>query len=311
MHVFINELSFQSQTNNVSSANRLMDDLLTVIRLLEPIKGTDPIHTSMTLWQRELSPGFNVHQWLYQTRRDQMLRLIVLITKGPYIETLLDDELSNHECWFRDNDVSSSSLAGSVYFDGILTSLKESLDFNSDTVQLKYREEEEILKDIEIFNLYEPINVPNIVNRITRDILRNISSWQDLWEQKNLMFPMLSFCDCVKVQLGALSFAPTNMKIIKEHLTKMNAYCERLDREDITPDYTKMGISASKETEITLKQYGHQRIFVCPDGDERLFEWHTKQIGQNIRIHFYPLSPDSNTILIGYIGPHLNTYSYH
>lgn len=311
MHIFVNELSFQSQTDNAISANRLMDDLVTVIRLLKPIKGTDPILTSMTLWERELSPGFNVNQWLYQTRRDQMLWLLALITKGPYIETFLDEELPYHECWFHDNDVSSSSLAGAVFFDGILTSLQESSDFNSETVHLKYREGDDDLRDIERLNVYKPANVTNIVNGIIREILRDVSSWDQLWEQKDVMFPRLSFCDCVRGQLEALGFTPTNMKIIKEHLARMNEYCERLDREGIIPDYIKMGVLASRETPVTLSRYGYQRTFLCPDGEERLFEWHTKQIGQNLRIHFYPSYLDSKTILVGYIGPHLDTYSYH
>ena len=125
------------------------------------------------------------------------------------------------------------------------------------------------------------------------------------------MFPRLLFCDCVRGQLEALGFTPTNMKIIKEHLARMNEYCERLCREDIIPEYINMGVLASRETPVTLSRYGYQRTFLCPDGEERLFEWHTKQRGQNLRIHFYPAYLDCKTILVGYIGPHLNTYSFH
>jgi len=280
------------------------------MQLLKPIRSTDPIHISMTLWQKELSPGYSVDQWLYQTKHDQKLWLLVLTRKGPYIETLLDDALAYHECWFRGNDVSSSTLAGAAFLDGILTSLKESSHFNSETVQLRFRGEDENLRDIETLNVYEPVNVPRILDGIRSDMLGDLSSWQDLWEQRSVLFPKLSFCDCVEVQLNALTFEPANVKIIREHLARMNAYCERLNREDLVPDYTNMGVLASKETKITLKLYGYQREFVCPDGEERLFDWHTKQMGQNIRIHFYPLHPDSNTILVGYIGSHLRTYSY-
>ena len=311
MYVFINERSFQAQADNAISANRLMNDLVTVIRALKPIQGTDPILTSMTLWQRELSQGFNVNQWLYQTNRNQKLLLIALITKGPYVETILDAELTYHECWFHGEDVSSSSLAGAVFFDGILTSLQDSSDFNSETVHLKYREGDDDFKYVERINVHEPAKVSDIIDRIIREILQDVSSWDQLWERKDVMFSRLSFCDCVRGQLDALGFTPTNMKIIKEHLRKMNEYCEILDREGIIPDYTKMGVVASKETQVTLSRYGYQRRFLCPDGEERLFEWHTKQIGQNLRIHFYPLYPDSATILVGYIGPHLNTHSHY
>lgn len=311
MYIFANELSFQAQASDVINANQLMDDLITVIKFLKPIQGIDPILTSRILWQQEISHGYNVNQWLFQTNRDKMRWFMAVVRKGPYVEALLDNELSYHECWFCINDVTSSSLAGAVFFDGILTSLQGSPDFSSETVYLKYREGDDDFKCIEKLNVYEPAKVTDIVDRIIQEMLCGVSSWDQLWEQKDVMFPRLSFCDCVRGQLDDLGFTPTNVKIIKEHLTKMNEYCERLDRESIIPDYAKMGVLASEETSVTLSRYGYQRTFLCPDGKERLFEWHTKQIGQNLRIHFYPLYPDSTAILVGYIGPHLNTYSYH
>ena len=90
----------------------------------------------------------------------------------------------------------------------------------------------------------------------------------------------------------------------------MNDYCERLNRERITPEYEKMGVSASLESPTTLVRYGYQREFACPDGEKRLFSWHTKQLGANVRIHFLP-EYITDSILIGYIGPHLDTYKYH
>lgn len=68
-------------------------------------------------------------------------------------------------------------------------------------------------------------------------------------------------------------------------------------------------IETSRESEPTLNQYSQQRIFCCPDGEDRLFEQHVKLRGCNWRIHFLPENP-SQAIIVGYIGRHLPTVKY-
>ena len=64
MHLLVNELSFQAQANELIDSHKLMNDLITVIKSLKPVRGTDPICTSMTLWGKELSHGYSVNKWL-------------------------------------------------------------------------------------------------------------------------------------------------------------------------------------------------------------------------------------------------------
>ncbi len=311
MYVFVNELSFQAQATSIVGANRLIKDLISVITSVKPLQNSDPVCASMTLWEKEISSGLSINQFLGQIHRDQALLLKILLRHGPYSEVLIDTELSYHECWLDQQDVSSSSLAAATFYDGILVSLQGSNEFDVDLVHLTYREEEEEYQNVEITNFYDAINVTLKVENIVGDILKDISSWDQLWEQKGTYFPKLMFCDCVEQQLNKLDCTPVNMKIVREHLIKIDDYRELLDRDNIVPDYKKMGVVASQETPITLHHYGYLREFVCPDGEQRLFDWHTKQLGTNARIHFYPKYSGSNTILIGYIGPHLKTYLYH
>lgn len=310
MYLLINELSFEAQARDLRDADKLMKDLILIIKSLRPIQGSDPIRTSKTLWEKELLKGYNVHQWLTETNKDQMRWFMAVVRKGPYIETLLDENLEYHECLFRVEDVSSTSLAGAVFYDGLLTSLRNSDRFGSERIPLRYREKNSFI-EVEIINIYDPGNVTAVIEEIKKNIFHDILSWNNLWSQKDVLFAKLLFCACVKEQLSNLDFTPTNMKIVKEHLAKMNEYCKRIDDEKINPDYTQMGIRASRETDITLKRFGHQREFICPDGERRIFDWHSKQIGQNLRIHFYPPDDNNKHFLIGYIGRHLNTYEHH
>jgi hypothetical protein len=53
-----------------------------------------------------------------------------------------------------------------------------------------------------------------------------------------------------------------------------------------------------------MAQYGSHRVFDCPDGQQRTFDWHMRCNPNEWRIHF---SPERPRIFVGYIGPHLPT----
>jgi hypothetical protein len=267
----------------------------------------------MTLWEKELFRGYNVNRWLNDTNRDQMLWFKAIVRKGPYIETILDEELDYHECRFHGDDVSSTSLAGAVFLDGILSSLQDAKCFDLEQISLEYREGEDLFTKFEVLNVYDPRNVENFIKGFSIEVLEHVSSWNELWERRAELFSELTFCDCVRDQLNRLDFGVSNFKIIRRHLTKMNEYCRRMrmKNEDFIPDYTAMGIEASKESPETLKHFDYQREFLCPDGSTRLFDWHSKQKGQNLRVHFCPPDHGGRDFIIGYVGPHLDTIKYH
>lgn len=312
MHVLVNELSFERQADDVQGARRLVNDLVTVIRNLSHLRESDPIVSSQTLWDRQVCEGYTVHHLLNDIGRDQMIWFKHLVRKGPYIESILDNSLAYHECLFGQEDVTSTSLAGAIFLEGTLSSLQDTDRFSSEHISLKYREGDLPFNDYSVWNAFDPGNIDQLVRKISTDIIENLSSWNDFWERRSALFPELSFCECVKEQLQRLSFSVTNVKIIRRHLTAMDGYCKRIREEQagFTPDYTAMGIRASGESPKTLARYGYQREFECPDGRVRLFSWHTKQYGKNLRIHFYPPDEETDILIIGYIGPHLDTIKF-
>ena len=313
MYLLVNELSFQGQANELIDSHKLMNDLISVIRSLRPVCGTDPIRTSMTLWEKELFRGCNVNRWLNDTNHDQMLWFKAIVRKGPYIETILDEELDYHECRFHGDDVSSTSLAGAVFLGGILSSLQNADRFDLERISLEYRKGEVPFTKFEVLNIYDPRSVKNFIKEFSIEVLEHVSSWNELWKRRAELFSELTFCDCVRDQLNGLDFGISNFRIIRRHLTKMNEYCRRMrmKNEDFIPDYTAMGIEASKESPETLKHFAYQREFLCPDGSTRLFDWHSKQRGQNLRVHFCPPDHGGRDFIIGYVGPHLDTIKYH
>ncbi len=317
MHVFVNELSFVSQAPNKQQADNLMSSLIDVINDLNPFCGQDPICTSHQLWQKELAPGLTVQKWLSDSKeisRDKMRYLSIVLRKGPYVETLLDENFNYYECHFDGVDVCNTSLAGAALYSGLLSSLQAVPRFNVNKLLLQCKIEDGELTEVSVLNVYNPAD--QTAYREIRDLLAStITSWDSFWEQKDKLYPELIFCDDVYAQLAKINIDEF-IGTVFEHLSKMNSYIMGVRRlrekdEKVVPEYSKMGIRASQETEITLKHYGYQREFVCPDDVKRTFTWHSKQMGKNFRIHFYPPDGTTSQFIIGYIGLHLDTYLYH
>jgi hypothetical protein len=56
------------------------------------------------------------------------------MNKALFIDFILDEELDYHDYYFNHQDVSGSSLAGSVYLKGIVISLQNAPNFASDYI---------------------------------------------------------------------------------------------------------------------------------------------------------------------------------
>ena len=315
MGLFINELSFNTQAKNEAGARRLMHDLIEVIRLLKASGNDRRVYSSQTLWKKEISAGFNVHQCLNKISVDKKRWFMAIVRKGPFVETILDERLQGfYQCVLKENneDVSDTSIAGAVFFNGILASLSNCPGYMADKILVAHRIDDNDFSVAEVLNFFDSDAAKKYMLEMREVALDSVLSWDDLWWDKHELFPMLTFCHNVRKQLGILDFSPANGKIVKDHLHRMNRYCnERPADKQTIPEYDKMGILASVESESTLAKYGRQREFLCPDGKKRLFSWHTKQKGQNVRIHFYPPDGDNKDFIIGYIGRHLDTAKYH
>jgi len=308
--IFLNELSFVSQAVDLSDCHKLMGEIRKILEHLKPI--SNDVYISRTLFSREIMSGYSVKNYAYDRKINQAerLRFQILLTKNSYVETLLESELDYHECYLTETgrDVTSTSVAGAACFDGMLVSIQGAAGFQNDFIPVLYREDEKELLEKNIPNQFDLKKTRVFVKGI---IERDISTFKDLWNKRNELFPSLVFCNEVESQLKTLNPSSEELKNIIRHLNIMNEYMEKILNKKISvPDYQEMGVEASVETGITLIHYGHLREFLCPDGKKRIFNWHSKLKGPNIRIHFYPPGNDVESFINGYIGRKLKTYIY-
>jgi len=188
MHVLINELSFIGQAKTIHEVPPLMRAMMEAMRALEPLRGNDPIFTHSSFFSRQLSPDCTVHEWARTKSaidRDIRLVFIRLVTRGPFIDKILDEELEYVECLFNEQDVSTSSLAGAAYFTGTLVSLRNAPEFSLEQIQVKFSLDGKFYQDIEIINLTDASQVSKLRRRYVTSPKHTLSGWGTLMDLDN------------------------------------------------------------------------------------------------------------------------------
>lgn len=127
---------------------------------------------------------------------------------------------------------------------------------------------------------------------------------QELWDRRAELFSNLDFCESVEEQIRILSGTEARFKVTFSGLAALQRYCESWDSANF--DIHRLG-NASGESRSTLNMYSEERSFQCPDGKNRVFQWHLKK--GDTRIHFFDF-PATRRILIGYVGNHLRISSH-
>ncbi len=154
MHLLINEFSVIGQAPTVYQAPDLVRAVFDVINALAPTRHTDPILAHSTLFNCPLSPNYTLHEWARtKSANDRDIRLffVKIVTQGPFIDKIL--EKKQHECYFNGRNVSFSSIAGAVFFEGVLVSFQDAPEFIPENIQVVFSTDEKSSRNIKIRNL--------------------------------------------------------------------------------------------------------------------------------------------------------------
>lgn len=172
MQFLINELSFVGQAKNYYEAYELLKELYNIIKEIKPIQKSHPIQTHSSFSTQKILSNLSINDWLYssikstkENERTLAMFFIQILTKGPFID--LQGLLESCECYFNENNVTSSSLTGAAKIKGILLSLQKSSDFVKETIKVEFRESEKSTKTVTIKNLTKIIHARRLCPRYT------------------------------------------------------------------------------------------------------------------------------------------------
>ncbi|MBD2456952.1 hypothetical protein H6G80_23105 [Nostoc sp. FACHB-87] len=315
LDLIFNELSLRNLAENERIAQQWMSELIKTIKAFTAqgvkvsLRSQENFHTIM------LAPNYPVGRWFNDADQRERLFIKTLVTKAP-----LSIDLGNSDI----QDIENNTGLSEFYYGGELA-IGLGIAHLLDTVAVSFTSDEcwncsnieidtiQINEDEKIFN--ESLEIPHSsyshhVNEhkewIQKRIRDMVIDGEDIWNRKTELFPNLEFCEVVGRQLKNIRTRQLELQPVFKILYELQQCTENWK----TGSFNVKGyaLEESGESEATLNQYKNERMFLCPDGEKRLFEKHIKLRFCNWRIHFFPKEP--GRVIIGYVGRHLPTVKY-
>ena len=159
--------------------------------------------------------------------------------------------------------------------------------------------EEETFEEID--NLARSDHAPPICERHRQSLRGQITSAEELWDNRKQAFPNLLFGPDIEDHLTKLNTG--DLGTIVGKLASLNAAAaEWPDVGGGVPQWNTKVTNESESLQNDAKER-EKRRFRSYDGISQLFLWHAR-FGDSGRIHLR-FDPSSHEVEIGYIGPHL------
>lgn len=266
-------------------------------------------------WFRiELAPNYFWQDWYNENKNNALLKtqiqsFLLLKTKSPLFSN--DDiasDLQLFEVKLLDYSDELPILRAAVWYNYPIISYPTKEPWNSNPVivnVVKLDESGENRSLEEITNYFDSNKIDE--NSLRKSQQESICSGQELWKQKNSIFPNLCFCGDSPFQLNNFSSGKSVLEQIKNSLSILNELFENSEKwQDLRS--LKLNVSGESQTVANNPEMRSEREFYLPNGKKEFFEKHVK-LSNGIRIHFYP-NIDDKKVYIGYIGKHLPTKKF-
>ncbi len=320
VELFLNELSYRPVAENQIAAQQRMLVLITTLQKATKSGAKRILRTNSPIDNIELADEYRLSDWRYNHNvrrkyREEWRFLLVLATKAPFLadhdkETTATDQAERSEFTFEGQPTKGLGITGIT--DGIAISFDSDPKWDHAYLPLEYAYLNDD-SDIETHHLQvqhgsKPAHIETHHSWIQEQIKNAIRDGKDAWEQRATLFPRLAFCDSVASQLLQLQANDSNWNYVVKHLWELQRYADTWTEGAFNPDHIQLPTSV--ESTVTLTQYPAERTFSLPDGETRLFSWHSKINWSGWRIYFHP-DTAKRIVTVGYIGKHLPTVKYH
>lgn len=292
-----------------------------MLRAVARIMSGDPaelISIGDQLWDCELAVGYTVADWV-ATAEPELRGLLLGIVDKTEFPMEAGDALRDrfHLSEFHlptgarsERSPEARGLGAAFLLDGIGASLSSEPRWTRTRLALRHVWLDDDGRDrddaVEVLNVAEPTQATEISDALLQRRQRAlVDTPTDLAARKIGYFPHLIFGSAVDRQIGNLPETLLRRVILK--LIVLDDACREW-RQDTTMRSPQL-TDCRRESEPTMQQYGHFRVFPDHEGCNRTYEPHVS-VGQRHRIHLRVVH-GSRVIEIGYVGRHLPTAKYH
>lgn len=305
--MILNELSIRGNSMNREEMNLAISQFLKICHKLFHEKGDRNFYYTAEMLTEELISGYTIHDWLQNCEVPQQekafLRTIInrrqLIKDVDFPGSELIVEVESGE------KISAVGCLVAFETESYVVSMNTSVLWQAEEIIGTYVTLEQDDKQISVENCCYEEQLYSLSEKEKSKIRLMVSSGQELWEKRELLYPHLLFCDCVQRQLG-MARNSLHIQIIMKRLQILEDYFREydgaFDKNDV--GYGCRGESETVEKNDALRRL---RVFRTPYGKEEFFGWHISFAGNFPgRIYFIPDSEHGFGI-VGYIGKHLPT----
>lgn len=305
MDLFFNELSVKEGPDK-ETGRRWMKDLIEVYKKASPM-GFKELKTTGGFRTFQLAPGYSLNDWLYDQSIDRESRILVMTkaSKSPFIEQLVEQKDNEnhllHE--FKYKDQKAAGLGAAYLLESLAVSFANSSEWDNPSVELlvtQISEEGQLTESNECVNhASNPVHLDLLTQWINKRKRANISNGKLLWLKRNEYFPHLKFCARVENQISAFSGSELEFYQITKHLFELEDFCSTWTTDVFRPGDIPSKIT--QESDSRVSKFKKELTIICPDGESRLFSWHSRFTPGAGRIHFFP-DNSKRRVYIGYIG---------
>jgi len=315
MNIVLNELSAlqnNDRTISVYEARAIIDRFVEILHALMAGKHIKSIIATDDIYAFYIIPDYGIQEWLRDKNVPKKSKDFVRSVYANRCERINKENYALSEFMVHVGERRLSGIGCLVAFElcgkviSFLTHQAWSeYIINGIHTVLGPETDNEVYTETQLENISELNHIARIQIEIIEIAFQNISSGQDLWDNKNLLFPNLEFCDSVKDQLIEDS-QRFHIQQILIRLQRMNLY---FGDDDMDYNPQKLGYKARTESETVQQdpELKKERLFRMPDGTSKYFFDHLGFTGKYCgRIHFWP-DKANKRCYIGYIGKHLKT----
>lgn len=310
MLAFLNELSLPNLETQL--------DVITEMQLFGEIYkeardcGITEIKIQEAFFTHHFCNGYSFYQWIEDRRADEDLRTLFKSIFGsvPSVDSLLEDYRIENDQPLKIEYLNQPCVGMGLASDKIFDSLAFSFDSNNWNLPTYTIAITSILEDDngDLIEVIEEANTKNISSRehvniyrdtIQENIIKVIQNGFQIWLKRANLFPNLEFCNSVRAKIEGL--IPENIESlpILNSLFDLQNTARKFNGTPVGPQ--DFPTKTSPESTRRIQALGQRLIFACPDGENRLFSWHSRFTPGAGRIHFVSFE-NKKIILIGYIG---------
>ena len=316
VEMVLNELSHQAPAQNIYIGRMWVSILRKTIQEATSLGVQRILRTGRVFYEIEVAPNYTLANWLHDNAVDLDERRFLwkIVTKYPYLKDFDSSQDSDPvelmECYYENQRADGFRYA--YWMEALALSFFSDHMWNRhiiDNLSLQHIDPEtgELMEEtVSVIHACVPEHVSRHRDWIDQRVRESIRDGNDIWYRRKELYPSLVFCDSVHQQLRRIFSSHPLLRQINERLFELEGFCQ--DWEVGPFDPWNLRGRPRTESQTTLQQYGNQRTFKCPDGEQRVFSWHVSLNPGAWRLYLFPCE-NERKIIIGYIGPHLPTAS--